>query len=120
MTKVIIRNINTGLMLASDAMLADNFILRLKGLLGKSLLLKGEGLIITPCNMVHTIRMKMCIDVVFVSSANRVVHIINSMKPNRISPLIKEASYVIELPAGHAKKTNTEIGNSIEVIFSIS
>ena len=115
MQNVIITNINNGFLLADKGRLANSFFTRLKGLLGKKSLPQGFGLIIQPCNMVHSIGMKMAIDVLFVSPAEEIIYIIEAMPPNRISPYIHNAGYVIELPTGQVQKTATAVGNTISI-----
>jgi uncharacterized membrane protein (UPF0127 family) len=55
----------TGEEIASRCYLANRFFSRLKGLLGKEYMSDGEGLLISPCSSVHTMGMKICIDVVY-------------------------------------------------------
>ena len=101
--------------LLERAGLADSFFLRLKGLLGKKGLLSGEGLVIKPCNAVHTLGMKFPIDVAFVDKENRICHIIEEMPPSRAGKSVKSALYVIEGKAGLFSETGTELGDLIEV-----
>ncbi|QGU00104.1 hypothetical protein SYNTR_1510 [Candidatus Syntrophocurvum alkaliphilum] len=109
-------NATNGHFLAKIAVYADSFFSRLVGLLGKKSLEEGEGLVLKPCNMVHTIGMRFDIDVLFLSEANEILYIINEMKPQKISPLIKKSVLVVELPAGTIQKTNTQIGDEIELL----
>jgi uncharacterized membrane protein (UPF0127 family) len=102
--------------LARDAVVADNFLLRLKGLLGRKEFLLGEGLLIKPCTMVHCLGMKINIDVVFISKAQEIIHIIEKMSPGRISPWIKNAKDVLELPEGQVGRTGTVVGQKIRII----
>lgn len=99
--------------LCSRAGYANHFFSRLKGLLGKTQMHEGEGLIIVPCNMVHSIGMRMTIDVLFLNQANQVVYRMEKMLPNRFSPHVKEACYVIELPPGMIAESGTELGDNI-------
>lgn len=97
--------------LASHASLADNYGRRLKGLMLRSELPPGHGLIIQPCNMIHTHFMRFPIDVLFVSKEKEILHIITNMRPWRQSPRIKGAYYVVELPAGTVGDSGTETGH---------
>lgn len=115
MKKVIINNTSNGRLLAEGS-IANSFLSRLKGLIGKKTMSEGEGLIINPCTMVHSIGMKINIDVLFISETNEIVYIIEKMPPNRISPYVKFARYVIELPAGSIQKTSTIVGHVISLI----
>ena len=89
-------NLSKDIILLENVNLADSFFTRLKGLLGKTQLSEGQGIIIKPCNSVHTIGMKFAIDVAFIDNDNVVNHIINDMAPGKTSPIIRKAKYVIE------------------------
>lgn len=115
MKNLTITNINNGKMLADQIKQADNFFTRLKGLLGVKKLNPGQGIIIVPCNMVHTLGMKISIDVLFVDRTGEIIHIIEAMPPNRFSPHVKKARYVVELSAGQAKKAGLVNGDKISI-----
>ena len=89
------------------------------GLMGKTLN-ESEGLLIKPCNSIHCFFMKIPIDVVFLDKDSEVVHRIDGMKPWSISPIIKNATVVIEANAGALKEikigsvtVNRGIGESV-------
>jgi len=107
--KVINQTRNT--VLAEDAAVADTLFLRLKGLLGKRALHPQEALVIKNCNSVHTFFMRFAIDVFFVDKKNKIVKIIPSLKPFHITGIYLNSALVIELPAGTAKSTNTQVGD---------
>lgn len=116
MQKVMVMNSDNGNILVENAVVANSFFTRLKGLRGKKSLFPGEGLLIYPCAMIHSIGMKMDFDVLFLSSSNQVVHLIEKMMPNRKSTYVCDAKYVLELPAGQISRTGTMIGHKIWVI----
>lgn len=111
--KIINKTKNT--VLAEDVIVAKDIFSRLKGLLGKSGLRNKEALIITPCDSIHTFFMKFSIDVVFIDKKNRVVKVISSMKPFRISAVYFNAHSVIELPPGIIRETATTVGDSLSL-----
>lgn len=111
MQEMMVFNLSRTKLLCSQAKFAKHFFNRLIGLLGKKEIPEGEGLIIYPCNMVHSLGMRMSIDVLFLNKANEVVYWMDRMPPNKISPCVKTASYVIELPAGLIAQTGTELGD---------
>lgn len=115
MKKAQIINIDNGTILAGSASIADHFFTRLKGLIGKKTMPKGEALIISPCSMVHCIGMKMNIDVLFVTNTGKIIKIISPMRPGQISPYIRNACYVVELPASQAAQTGTKEGDWIRI-----
>lgn len=101
--------------LLDNVKIADSFFTRLKGLLGESGLEPGEGLIIKPCNSIHTFGMKFPIDIAFIDKDNKVVHIMDNTPKGKMSPIIKGAKYVIEARAGDFKARNLEVGDIIEI-----
>lgn len=106
---------SAGVLVLDRVNCADSFIKRLKGLLGSLGLNTGEGLIIKPCNSVHTIGMKFAIDVAFVDKDNIVLRIIDNMQPGKLSPVVKGSAYVVEASAG-AFKGKIGVGDKIELI----
>ena len=94
-------------------MLADSFLTRGRGLLGRQSISADEALVITQCQSIHMFFMKFTIDAVFVDKTNHVVGLVNAIKPNRLSPIFFKSSYVIELKEGIIKETNTELGDEI-------
>ena len=95
--------------------LADSYNSRLRGLLGKSSLDRGEGLIIRPCNSIHTYGMKFAIDVIYVDKKNIVLKVVDSLKPDRLGPLIMKSAYVVEASAG-AFKGRIKEGDRVEIV----
>lgn len=113
---MVIRNKIRLTLLAKNCQTADNFLSRLKGLIGKESFLEEEGLIITPCNSIHMFFMKFSLDIIFVDKSNRVVHLIENIKPWKLSKIVWSAAFVIELPINSIKKTNTEVGDILEFL----
>jgi len=101
--------------LASGLSVADTILSSLIGLLGKPNLPPGEGLWLVPCQSIHTMWMRFPIDVIFLDSAKTVVHLIENMKPFRISKHVSSARSVIELPATTITSTQTQLGDQIVI-----
>lgn len=110
-----IYNLSKGNKLLDNVKIADSFFTRLKGLLGESGLRPGEGLVIKPCNSIHTFGMKFPIDVAFVDKNNMIVHIMEDIPKGKMSPIVKGAKYVIETRAGEYKAKGLEVGDIIEI-----
>ena len=79
---------------------ATTMYTRFMGLMRKGHLPDGEGLIIRPCNSIHSFFMRFPFDAVFVDGDDRVVHMVQDMKARRGTRLVRGAKYVVELPAG--------------------
>ena len=93
--------------LAEDIYLAGSFLKRVKGLLGRKEFLPGQGLILEPCNSVHTFFMRFPIDLLFVDNNYRIIKALPEFLPNRISRIFWRSRLVIELPRGVLKLTKT-------------
>jgi uncharacterized membrane protein (UPF0127 family) len=102
--------------IAGNLEVAETFRARSKGLLGKSSLMAGEGLLIRPCKAVHTIGMKFPIDVVFLDHRNQVIAFCMELRPNRLTSIRLRAASVLELPAGTVKATTLKLGDEVELV----
>ncbi len=115
MKTVTVFNISKGKLVLDKASVADTFLLRLRGLLGRKGLAPGEGLIINPCNAVHTLGMAFPIDVAFVDDEGCICHIVEAMPPNKLGRSVKNARYVIEGSAGLFSAIFTEVGDKVRL-----
>lgn len=104
----------SGKELATDVTVAASFTSRLRGLLGRSSLPAGEGLLIKPCKGIHTFFMKFSIDVIFLDRDNRIVALNLSLPPNRMTRIYLKAVSVLELPAGTIGGT-VAVGDAIDI-----
>jgi uncharacterized protein len=105
-------NESKGTLVAGAATVADTSEKRRKGLLSHDSLPRGTGLLIAPCEAVHTFGMKFEIDVVFLDRRHRVLKVRPAMKKSRISICLRAAA-VLELPAGTAAETSTGKGDQL-------
>lgn len=112
---VTIVNESRGSVLAHHATIATGYFSRARGLLGRSSLAEGEGLIIRPCNSVHCFFMAFSIDVIYVDRNYRIVRLAPDLRPNRIGPVVMRARDVIELPVGTIAATGTQVGDLLRV-----
>lgn len=108
-----IDNLTRNAPLVTAGRVADGFWSRLRGLMGAAGLAGGEGLLIVPCNSIHTHFMRFPIDVVYVSRDLHVVHVDRAMAPWRFGRIHRAARFVVELPAGAA--AGTEVGDTLAV-----
>ena len=83
---------------------ADSYFLRLRGLIGRDVVSLG-GLLIKPCNQIHTFHMAYPIDVVYLSKDYEVVKIDPAVPRNKICKTVKAAKMTLELPAATARET---------------
>ena len=79
---------------------ADSMHLRLLGLMFSKNIGERDGLLITPCNSIHTFFMRYDLDIVFLSKTDEVVRIIREMKPWRMTRMYFKANKVLEMTGG--------------------
>lgn len=109
-----ILNKSKNTVIAQNVFLADTFWTRMKGLLGRRELPAGEALVITKCRSIHMFFMRFAIDAIFVDKQNRVVGLVEGIRPFRLSPVFFRAYYVIELKAGVIAATKTSFHDQLE------
>ena len=88
---------------ADNLNLNNTFSSRLLGLMFKKHLPAGSGIILKPCTQIHTCFMRFNIDVIFLDEDLQVLHVIENMRPWRVSPLFLKSRYTVELPGGTLK-----------------
>jgi uncharacterized membrane protein (UPF0127 family) len=92
--------------------LADGFLTRLRGLLGRRGLRPGEGLLLSPSSSVHTMFMRFPIDVVFLDRGLEVLGISADVRPWRLASR-RGARHVLELAAGEAQARGIRAGDRL-------
>lgn len=107
-------NRSRGVELASRVVKAEDYDSRCRGLLGRSGMARQEGLWIVPCPMIHTFFMKFSIDVLFLDREQKVVRVLEGLKPWRLSPWVWRAHSVLEL-AGGALQGSVAVGDRLEI-----
>jgi len=100
---------------AAEVRMADNYFSRLMGLMGKPGLSPQQGLWILPCCDIHSFFMRFEFDAIFVNKQHQVLHLVERMKPWRISKFVKGGHAVLELPAGAIAESGTQVGDVIEL-----
>jgi len=97
--------------LGQDVVVADTWQMRTKGLIGRSKLGSGEGLLIKNCKAIHTWFMRFPIDVVFTDKNYCVVKTISQLKPFRLAFGGRSAQHVLELSADAINSAQVRIGD---------
>jgi uncharacterized protein len=111
----LVRNVTRGTVVGNYVERAETSAERRKGLLGRTELAAGAGLLIAPCESVHSFGMKFAIDVVYLGKDWVVKKIRRGMKPWRIS-LCLQAWAVLELPVAGAD--GIQVGDRLEMVQS--
>jgi uncharacterized protein len=102
-----------GSVLGTRIALADRWWYRLRGLLGRSELSPGEGVILRPCRAVHMLGMSFPLDVAFLDHRGGVLASYHALRPGRRTRWHAGAVDALELPAGTLAATRTVEGDTI-------
>ena len=103
-----------GAIVCERTSVADSPFTRLKGLLGRDGLERGEGLLLRPASSVHTWFMRFPIDVVWLDRELVVVGIADELDPWRAAGK-RGAKAALELPAGEAARRGLAVGDQLEL-----
>jgi uncharacterized membrane protein (UPF0127 family) len=95
--------------------IADGPLTRLRGLLGRSELPRGEGLLLRPSPSIHTWFMRFAIDAVFLDRDLRVLAVRAAMPAWRMAAQ-RGARAVLELPAGEAGRRGIVTGARLRAL----
>ena len=110
--KMILRGAD-GRVVCASCEVADGLVSRARGLLGRSELPVGEGLLIRPSFSIHTFFMRFPIDAVFLDRSGSVVDVVGRLKPWRAATCLR-ARAVLELAAGEAERLGLRFGERLE------
>jgi len=102
-------------MLGGRAERADSFVTRFCGLMLRTKLEPGSGLILSPCTSIHMFFMRIALDVVFLDQSSKVIALYPELKPWRISGIHWKAQTVVELPVGTIADSKTEVGDELQI-----
>ena len=104
-------------LVGTEVAVADTYLTRLVGLLGKTRtwIRPGRGLWIVPSRGVHTIGMLFPIDLIYLDRSRQVIHIEEHVRPFSISKVCLKAESVLELPPHTIFRTHTQLGDRLEI-----
>lgn len=106
---------------ADECIVADQFLTRFKGLMGRDSIDPGFAMLFPKCNSVHVWFMRVAIDVVFCKRTDgegkpllTVTSVVSGVKPWRFLPLLDtQATDVVELKAGRAENVGLQAGDEL-------
>ena len=91
-------------------LLAETPLTRLRGLLGRAGLERGEGILLRPASSIHMFFMRFPIDAVFLNADNRVLRVAADLRPWRVAGC-RGAKAVVELAAGECARLGLRPGD---------
>jgi uncharacterized protein len=106
--------LENGRTVCERCVLADTALARMRGLLGRRDLARGEGLLLRPASSIHMAFMRFAIDAVFLDRDGRVLKVAHDLRPWRMAAASR-AKAVVELPSGEAARRGIEIGQRVVV-----
>jgi uncharacterized protein len=113
MRQAYFHNQDTGEAVAAKVLVAERFLQRARGLLGRRSLEAAEGLWIYPCGSVHTCFMRFRIDVLFLDPELRILAKQTQVKPFRMAVGPSGTRSVLELPAGRLDQLACAVGHRL-------
>jgi uncharacterized membrane protein (UPF0127 family) len=84
----------------------------MRGLLGRSALGAGEGILLRPAGSIHMAFMRFSIDALFLDRELEVVKVVTDIQPWRAARA-GGAKAVVELGAGEARKRGVRVGDRL-------
>jgi hypothetical protein len=85
------------------------------GLLGRAGLSEGDGLLITKTSVITMLFMRFAIDALFLDRDLRVVKVAQRLRPWAPVSGAVHADAVLELPAGTAERSGTQVGDVLRL-----
>jgi uncharacterized protein len=104
-----------GVVVCERCAVADRPLARMKGLLGRSELPPGEGILIRPASSIHMWFMRFAIDAVFLDCDLRVLRVAADLRPWRIA-VRRGAASVLELAAGECERRGVAEGQQFRIV----
>lgn len=118
MKVVRIVNITRQAVLCEQCGVADNIFTRMRGLLGRSTLRAGEGLLIAPCPSIHMFGMKFALDVIFISRDDVITDYVENILPGKLYVAknhFGKAHSALEVAVGTIAATSTQRGDNVQI-----
>jgi uncharacterized membrane protein (UPF0127 family) len=94
--------------------LADSFVSRFFGLMGRAALPEGKGLLLAPGGSIHTFFMRFPLDVVFLGADGTALGIVPRLRPWRLARAPRGTRFVLELTAAEPAASGLQEGSRLE------
>jgi len=111
-----VENTTRGTVVGERVRIASSSRDRTVGLLRTPELMPGEGLWIERSPSIHMFFMPYAIDAVFVSKAGRVTKVVATLRPWRVVWWARGARDCLELRAGTAASSATQVGDELRLV----
>ena len=101
-----------GRIVCESVHVADSTLRRMRGLLGRRTLARGEGIVLRPAWSIHTAFMHFSIDVVFLDAEQVVMRVEHALRPFKTASC-RGAREIVELAAGECERRGLVVGDRI-------
>ncbi len=81
--------------------------------MGHTGLAAGQTLILQPESSIHTFFMRFPLDVLFLDTDNKVLHLYQALPPWRVSRIVRGSKRIAELPPGAIAGSGTQVGDQL-------
>lgn len=108
-------NLSNPAVIVDNGRVADNFVTRLRGLIGVHELAAGDGLWLKPCSSIHCMFMSIPIDVLYLDREQRVVGMDRNVRPWRMGHFHRKVHSVVELPVGVIDHSALGVGDQLRI-----
>jgi uncharacterized membrane protein (UPF0127 family) len=109
-----ILSVTRGNVICERAEIANTVWRRTRGLLGRSALAEGEGILLEPAPSIHSAFMRFEFDAIFLDRDLKVLKVVERIRPFRAHGA-KHARKVLELAAGEAGRRGVQVGDTLVV-----
>ncbi|MBE6720139.1 MAG: DUF192 domain-containing protein [Ruminococcaceae bacterium] len=106
--------VKNGTVLISEIEDASSFFRRFMGLMYRKEMAQDHGLLLTPCNEIHTFGMKFDIDTVALSQDGEVLFIDRAVPPHKVRKKVDGGYKMLEVNAGVCDKLGISVGDVLE------
>ena len=108
-----ITNRTRNTLLGQHVTLASTWLGRMRGYLGRPAPMEGEGILLIPCNAVHSYFMNFELDILFLDQKGTVLEVIRGFAPWKRTKRVRGSEYVLEVPVGTLDSSGTEVGDEL-------
>lgn len=110
-----VHNVSRGVDLGTEVRIADRWLSRARGYLGRPEPHRHQGMLLTPCRSIHMIGVRFALDIVFLDRDLRVLAVHHRVRPGFRTRSHTGATSVLELRAGRIAETCTTVGDVLEI-----
>lgn len=111
-----VHNVTRGVDLATEVLVADSWLTRARGYLGRREPEDHQGILLVRCKSIHMLGVGFPLDIILLGVDQRVVAVHHRVKPGFRTCRHRDAHSTLELKAGRADMTGTSVGDVLRVL----